>query len=128
MIKGAGKSFEMLKDRHGLVIGAMEGVRYQEYELQLTPGARLFVYTDGVPEATDRENRLFGSDRMLAAMNRAPEGSPQEILERVREAVDMFVQDAEQFDDMTMLCLQYNGPAQQPADGTGSPDTQAQRH
>ena len=125
---GADDAFALFKDRHGLVIGAMEGVRYQEYELQLTPGARLFVYTDGVPEATDRENRLFGSDRMLAAMNRAPEGSPQEILERVREAVDMFVQDAEQFDDMTMLCLQYNGPAQQPADGTGSPDTQAQRH
>ncbi len=102
--------FELMKDRHGLVIGAMEGMKYREYEFTLTPGSRLFVYTDGVPEATNAKNELFGTERMLDALNLAPEESPQLILQNVRKAVDEFVQDAEQFDDLTMLCLLFNGP------------------
>ena len=103
-------SFELLKDRHGFVIGGMDGVRCREYELQLEPGAKLFVYTDGVPEATDAEERMFGTDRMLDALNTEPDAKPERLLENVRNAVDGFVKDAEQFDDLTMLCIEYLGP------------------
>ena len=104
-----GGSFELFKDKHGLVLGGMEGIRYREYELQLAKGDKLFVYTDGVPEATDSKETLFGTDRMLDALNSRPDGSPQEMLSTVRAAVDAFVQDAEQFDDLTMLCVEYKG-------------------
>jgi serine phosphatase RsbU (regulator of sigma subunit) len=105
-----GGSFELYKDKHGFVLGGMDGVRYREYELQLEKGDKLFVYTDGVPEATDSKETLFGTDRMLDALNTKPDGSPREILSTVRAAVDAFVQEAEQFDDLTMLCLEYLGP------------------
>ena len=87
----------------------MDGVKYKEYELQLTPGAKLFVYTDGVAEATNAENELFGTDRMIDALNKNPSAKPEEILENVRGAVDEFVKEAEQFDDLTMLCIEYIG-------------------
>ncbi len=103
-------SFELYKDRHGFVIGGMEGAKYREYEMQLVPGSKLFVYTDGVPEATDARQQLFGTERMIAALNAAPDAPPQSILKNVRGAVDRFVGDAEQFDDLTMLCLEYKGP------------------
>ncbi len=105
----SGGRFELLKDKHGFVIGAMDGVRYKEYELKLTQGSKLFLYTDGVPEATNAQNELFGTDRMLAALNEDPDTSPEGILRNVRAAVDGFVLDAEQFDDLTMLCLEYKG-------------------
>ena len=101
--------FELFKDKHGLVVGAMEGVRYRQYELQLEPGSKLFLYTDGVPEATDADNRLLGTERMLTALNADPDAAPEQILKNVRGAVDDFVKDAEQFDDLTMLCMEYRG-------------------
>ena len=107
-----GEPFRLYKDRHGLVVGGMDGSVYRDYLLELKPGARLFVYTDGVPEATDAENRLFGAGRMLEALNLQAGASPTEILHNVRQAVDGFVKDAEQFDDLTMLCLEYKGGAQ----------------
>ena len=109
VLKQPGGSFALYKDKHGFVIGGMEGVRYKEYELQLEPGAKLFLYTDGVPEATNADTVLFGTDRMLEALNSAQDKAPEEILKTVRSAVDAFVQDAEQFDDLTMLCLEYRG-------------------
>ena len=102
----------MLKDKHGFVVGGLEGICFKEYELQLTPGSRLFLYTDGVPEATNSENELFGTDRMISALNEEPAVPPEKILKNVRRRVDEFVQDAEQFDDLTMLCLEYKGNAQ----------------
>ena len=105
-----GGSFELYKDKHGFVIGGMEGVRYRDYELQLEKGEKLFVYTDGVPEATDINKKMFGTKRMLDALNTRPGGTPQELLQAVYTAVDNFVQKAEQFDDLTMLCLEYMGP------------------
>ena len=104
--------FELLKDKHGLVIGGMEGVRYKEYEILLKPGDKIFLYTDGVPEATDAENHMFGTERMLDALNAEPAASPEQTLHNVRSAVDDFVQNAEQFDDLTMLCLEYHGPSE----------------
>ncbi len=109
VIRRAGGPFELFKDRHGLVIGAMSASKYREYELQLHPGDKLFVYTDGVPEATAADNDMFGAERMLAALNGQPDGTPEQQLKAVRRAVDDFMQGAEQFDDLTMLCLQYAG-------------------
>ncbi len=105
---GAGL-FELVKDKHGFVIGGMDGARYKEYELQMEPGSKLFLYTDGVPEASDSDKNLFGTDRMLEALNGEPAAAPEKILANVRRNVDGFVKSAEQFDDLTMLCLEYRG-------------------
>lgn len=105
-IRNVNGQFGIYKDRHGFVIGGMEGIKYEEYELQLTPGARIFLYTDGVPEATNAKEELFGKKRMIEALNQDPDA---ELLENVRRAVDGFVKDAKQFDDMTMLCVEYYG-------------------
>jgi sigma-B regulation protein RsbU (phosphoserine phosphatase) len=102
--------FELYRDKHGFIIGGMDGMRYKEYEITMLPGTKLFVYTDGVPEATDADSKLFGMDRMLAALNELQDASPEELLKNVRAHVDAFVGDAEQFDDLTMVCLQYRGP------------------
>ena len=102
--------FEVFKDQHSFVLGGMDGIPYKEYELFLEPGAKLFLYTDGVTEAMDAENRLFGTERMLTALNADPHASPEQLLGSVRHAVDDFVQDAVQFDDLTMLCVEYCGP------------------
>ena len=109
VVKLGDGGFALLKDKHGFVIGGMGGVRYREYELQLSPGDKLFLYTDGVPEATNAKNELFGSERMIAALNEDPNAGPEEVLKNVRRAVDDFVEDAEQFDDLTMLCFAYRG-------------------
>ena len=102
-------TFSLLKDKHGFVIGGMDGVQYTEYEIQLQPGDKLFLYTDGIPEAADKNENMFGTQRMLDALNKDTSASPRQILENVREEVDDFVMGAEQFDDMTMLCLEYKG-------------------
>ena len=107
VLKQADGGFALLKDKHGFVLGGMDGVRYQNYELRLEPGAKLFLYTDGVTEATDAKNRMFGTKRMLEALNAEPDASPERLLDNVRRAVDSFVDEAEQFDDLTMLCLEY---------------------
>lgn len=114
MQKKDGK-FELVKDRHGLVIGGMNGVKYKEYQLQMEPGSKLFLYTDGVPEATNAHNELFGVDRMLEALNEDTSLNVQKVLEQVRRCVDDFVKDAEQFDDLTMLCVEYLGEEQEKA-------------
>jgi len=101
--------FELFKDEHSMIVGGIEGLKYKEYEIQLKPGDRIFVYTDGVPEATDASNNMFGLDRMLEALNEGAE-TPVAVLKNVREAVDAFAAGAEQFDDLTMLCLEYRGP------------------
>ena len=104
--------FELYKDKHGFVIGGMNGVHYREYIIRMEPGDKLFVYTDGVPEAIAVSGEMFGVERMVAALNSCGDGSPEEILRGVRSSVDAFVGDAEQFDDLTMLCLEYRGPEQ----------------
>ncbi len=109
MLKKADGSFAVVKDAHGFVIGGMDGVKYKEYRMQLEPGDKLFFYTDGVPEATDADKELFGTERLLDALNRDPASSPERLLKNVRAAVDGFVGDAEQFDDLTMMCMQYFG-------------------
>ena len=109
-IKKPDGKFEIYKDKHGLVLGAMDGTKYSEYEITLEPGSKLFLYTDGLPEASDPNNVLFGMDRMIEALNIDPEAAPEKIIKTVKESVDGYVKEAEQFDDLTMLCLEYVGP------------------
>ena len=108
-LKKANGSFEMLRDKHGLVIGAMDGVPFRDYVIEMAPGDKLFVYTDGLPEATNGKEELLGEDRMLQALRKGENGTPQEILETVNGEVRDFVGEAPQFDDLTMLCLHYKG-------------------
>lgn len=98
-------TFELYKDPHGLVVAYVEDFRYQQYEFSLKPGDTLFLYTDGVPEATNAKNELYTTDRMIAALNQNQKISPKELLVQVRQDIDAFVQDAPQFDDITMLAL-----------------------
>lgn len=98
--------FELFKDEHGFVLAGMEDVGYREYELELNTGDRLFVYTDGVPEATDASNTLYGTERMIGALNAAKDGSCKQLLEALHRDVDSFVGEADQFDDITMLCME----------------------
>ena len=107
-LKQDGK-FALLRDKHGLVLGGMEGIIYTDYEIKLNSGDKLFLYTDGIPEAADASYNMFGTDGMLEALNKDVNASPREILNNVQEAVESFVNGAEQFDDMTMLCLEYKG-------------------
>ena len=89
----------------------MEGMRFREHGFQLNPGDTLFVYTDGVTEATNARKELFGNERLLDALNVNPDAKPEAVLSNVMHGIDAFVGDAEQFDDITMLCMKYNGPA-----------------
>ena len=108
-VKQPGGSFELLKDKHGIMVGYMDAIRYKEYELTLEKGAKLFLYTDGVAEATNANEELFGTDRMIEALRTAEDKSPKDILAAVNVAVDAFVGEAPQFDDLTMLCIEYLG-------------------
>jgi sigma-B regulation protein RsbU (phosphoserine phosphatase) len=115
--KGDGE-FEIFKDKHSFVLGGAEGMKFKEYELCLSPGDKLFVYTDGVPEAHDSNGNMFKVERMIDALNEDPDASPEQILGTVRGAVSEFVRDAEQFDDLTMLCLEYKGSKEDKEEGT----------
>lgn len=102
-----GCPFEILRDKHGLVLAALEGIKYTEYQLTLSPGDRLFVYTDGVVEATDKDNKLFGMDRMVDSLNRDPDADPEKLIRQMTDSIRDFVGNAPQFDDITMLSFVY---------------------
>jgi len=107
MISRGGGAFEPYKVRPGFVLAGMEGVQYRAGSLTLEPGDRIFQYTDGVTEATSSSEELYGMQRLTAALAANAHRSPQEILPAVRTDIDAFVGDAPQFDDITMLCLEY---------------------
>ena len=107
MLKRAGGGFEYLRTRAGFVLAGMEGVRYRVGELTLSPGDRLFLYTDGVPEATNTENILYGEDRLLYFMNQNATVDAVTLLPALKSSIDEFVGEAPQFDDITMLMFDY---------------------
>ena len=108
-LRRAGGAWELVEYKHSMAVAVMEGVPFGEHEFQLNPGDSLFVYTDGVPEATDANEELFGNERMLTALNEKPDALPKEILPHVKKRVDEFVGDAPQFDDLTMLGISWFG-------------------
>lgn len=110
--------WQLLPKKGGIALAALDpedlellGDRrlFHNQTIQLKPGDAIFQYTDGVTEATNAENELFGDARLLEAMNGAPSADPEELLPHIRGKIDEFVKDAEQFDDITMLGMRYKG-------------------
>ena len=112
-IKRRDGSFELLKDKHDPPLGLRDGLPYHEYELDLEPGDILFQYTDGVTEATDAAEELFGEERLTAALNECEDTNVKDTVERIYGSINAFVKDAPQFDDITMLCIRYFGSSQE---------------
>ena len=108
VIRKPDEMFELLKDKHGIALGIRKNRTFKEYELTLPKGSTLFVYTDGAAEATNADGTLYGTDRLLEALNRETNAAPQKLINDVHEAIDTFVGDAPQFDDLTMLCVKIN--------------------
>ena len=108
-ITGEDGRLTLYKDRHGMVIGAMGGIQYKDYGFKLAKGQRLFVYTDGVAEATNEKNELFGLERIEESLNRYDGDSPEGLIRYMKAEVDAFAGSMEQFDDITMLSLWYKG-------------------
>ena len=102
-VKQPSGEFELFEDPHGLMVGAFKTAKYQQYEFTVQKGGTLFIYTDGVAEATNADDEMFGTDRLKQALDKAANASPKQLLESVHSDVDAFVGDAEQFDDLTML-------------------------
>ena len=103
----AGGDFEPYKIRAGFVLAGMEGMKYRAGSMTLEPGDKIFQYTDGVTEATNLKNELYGMNRLGAILNKVKGGTPNDILPAIKKDIDEFVGDADQFDDITMLCLEY---------------------
>ena len=97
----------IFQQKHGFVLAGMETARYREQEFMLEPGDKLFVYTDGVSEATNVSNELYGKERILKVLKNTTEDTTAETIHKVKEDMDVFVGEAPQFDDITMLCLHY---------------------
>ena len=115
-IRRAGGKYELSVYRHSPAVAMIEGMKFPEHEFELHPGDSLFMYTDGVAEAVDPAYEQFGTDRMLDALNKNPDASPEKQTKTLRAAIDKFVGEAEQFDDITMLCLKYTGPKTEEAE------------
>ncbi len=110
VVRQPGGAFELVKDLpHGFAVGGFDDEEYDDYELKLEPGATLFVYTDGLPEAMNGSREQFGTSRILEALNSDSSAPPETLMKNVQSSVDAFVKDAEQFDDLTMLCIEYKG-------------------
>ncbi|MCR5199530.1 MAG: serine/threonine-protein phosphatase [Saccharofermentans sp.] len=107
IIKKPDGKFELYKDPHAFVLGGLERVTYKEYETHIEPGTKIFLYTDGLPEATDADNNMYKMERMLEVLNASADLSPEETLNKIRDSVKEFVGLQEPFDDLTMLCLEY---------------------
>ena len=105
IIRKKSGEFELLKDRHSFVIGGMPDITYRKYEFVLERGGTLFLYTDGVPETTDSDNVMFGTDRMLEVLNSEPDADAAQVINNVYRAVKDFAGDAPQFDDITMMAV-----------------------
>ncbi len=108
-IKRKGGDFELSIYKHSPAVATMEGIPFKQHEFELNPGDSLFVYTDGVAEATNSNNELYGNDRMINALNANKDVDLKEALANIRKDIDAFVGDAPQFDDITMLMFNYYG-------------------
>ena len=106
----AGNVFELLKYKHGIFAGVSKKAKYQNREFEMHPGDCIFVYTDGVPEANNNSEEMFGENRILETLNRDPDAHPEALIHRMKDSVDQFAGGAAQFDDITMLSFKYYGP------------------
>lgn len=109
LVRHKDSTFDYLKSKPSFVIAGMDGMKYRRNEFFLSPGDEIYLYTDGVTEATDSENRLYGEERLVRFLNTLHGLSGEEICHAVKADVADFVGDTPQFDDITMLYLKYNG-------------------
>lgn len=109
LVKYADGTYEYLKTRAGFVLAGMEGIRYKKNEIQLAPGDTIYLYTDGVTEATDINEQLYGEERLSIILEKYKNADVKTVCDEVKKDVDVFVGEAPQFDDITMLALRYNG-------------------
>lgn len=105
-----GGDFEMIRDPHRPPLGVLENMTYEGYEMHLEPGDCMYVYTDGIPDAINVSEELYGTDRMLEALNSGKTASMEGLLFTVKQDQQEFVGKADQFDDITMMGFRYNGP------------------
>ena len=110
LLRHGGSEYDFLRTRSGFILAGKEGMRYRPASLELEPGDSLYLYTDGVTEATDASRQLYGDKRLCDILNTHADSDPEELLNLVRSDVDAFVGDAPQFDDITMLGLRFFGP------------------
>jgi len=123
-----GSGFVLEHDPHGAAMGAVGGTRYRNARWRLDPGDMLFLYTDGVPEANNDRQELFGEKRMMDALEKSlrlagESGSPEKtdlqlFLRTLRAQIDDFAGETPQFDDLTMMCLKYSGGGTPAADAS----------
>ena len=111
VLRRAGGLYELQVYKHSMPVGTLMDIPFKQHAFQLNPGDSFFVYTDGVAEATNGQKELYGTERMLAALNKEPDAQPTEILKNVTQDISLFVDGAEQFDDITMLSFLYFGPS-----------------
>ena len=109
ILKKRDGEYELIKYRHAPPVGSMPGLPFAQREFHLDPGDMLFVYTDGVAEATDANEKLYGTERLLEILNSQKQATPEELLHAVKEDVDRFVGEAPQFDDLTMMAFRIVG-------------------
>ena len=115
-IRRSGEGFEILKYRHNIFAGISKRAKYQNREFELHPGDCIFVYTDGVPEANNTREEMFGAEGLIETLNQNPDAAPEELIRNVYKAVDIFDENTPQFDDITMLCFKYYGTADRTED------------
>jgi sigma-B regulation protein RsbU (phosphoserine phosphatase) len=109
LLKRAQEPFVMLKEKTDFVLAGMEGMRYTQHEITLKPGDELFLYTDGITEAVNNEDKLFSDARLLDTANKHRDLPLREFTEAIKAEIDRFAEGAEQADDITMLVLKYTG-------------------
>jgi len=107
IVKHGDGDYELVKGKKSFVLAGMENIVFKEYTFDFNRGDRLFLYTDGVPEATNAKDEMYGSGRLLNVLNSNKDDDPKELLLHVKESVDAFVGDAPQFDDLTMMSFYY---------------------
>lgn len=100
--------YDWIDANPGFVLAGLEGIPYQSQRIRLKHGARIFLYTDGVTEAQDKKDELFGEDRLLQSLAKNGAKPLSEMIDGVRADIDAFVGEAEQFDDITMLAFEYH--------------------
>lgn len=106
-IAKSGGTYEPHKLRAGFVLAGMENTKYQSGSIQLSPGDKIFQYTDGVTEATNKDHELYGMKRLADILAQNTDKKPAELLPVIKADIDAFVGEAPQFDDITMLCVEY---------------------
>lgn len=109
IIRRSGGEFAPVIYKHSMPIGMLENIKFEEHEFEMSKGDTLFVYTDGVAEATNVSKELFGMERTTDALNKCKVNEPKDIINTVINEIKDFVGSAEQFDDITMLTFCYRG-------------------